>query len=69
MLGIDRPYKCIHETKHVKKWIKKEAGTQTRKQKSTIEYMEVEVHRSNRTRQILPNYNPNIYNHVEQKRD
>lgn len=54
MLGIDRPYKYIHETKLVKKWIKREAGTQTGKQKSTIKYMEVEVQRSNGTTQILP---------------
>lgn len=40
---------------NVKKWIKKEAGTQTGKEKSTIQYMEAEVHMSNRTTQILPN--------------
>lgn len=48
MLGTDRPYKCIHESKHVKKWIKKEASTQKRKQKSTIGYIETEDHRNNK---------------------
>lgn len=69
MLGIDRPYKCIHEIKHVKKLITKVAGTQKGKQKSTIRHMEAGVRRSNRTiHYSYLHYNlDNLYNYAEQK--
>lgn len=54
VLGIDRPYKLIHETKHVKKLIKEKAGGQKGEQKNKVKYMEREVHRHNKTTEIFP---------------
>lgn len=54
---------------NVKKLIKKVAGTQKGKQKSTIRHMEAGVRRSNRTiHYSYLHYNlDNLYNYAEQK--